>query len=65
MKYAICNETFQSQDWAVTCEAVASSGYQGIEVAPFTLAEDVGDISAHSRRVHAGTARREGLDYRT
>ena len=62
MKYAICNETFQSQDWAETCQAVAESGYQGIEVAPFTLAEDVGTISAHARHVYANTAQRAGLD---
>ncbi len=62
MKYAICNETFQSQDWAETCHAVAALGYQGIEVAPFTLAEDVRDISASARREYANTAKREGLD---
>ena len=62
MKYAICNETFQSQDWAQTCHAVAAYGYQGIEVAPFTLAEDVRDISAAARREYANTAKREGLD---
>lgn len=62
MKYAICNETFQSQDWAETCRAVAESGYQGIEVAPFTLGADVREISLHARRVYADTARREGLE---
>jgi len=62
MKYAICNETFQNQDWTETCHAVAESGYQGIEVAPFTLAEDVGTISAHARRVYANTAQRAGLE---
>ena len=62
MKYAICNETFQTQDWAETCQAVAESGYQGIEVAPFTLAEDVSEIGVHARRVYASTARSEGLE---
>lgn len=62
MKYAICNETFQGMAWPETCHAVASSGYQGIEVAPFTLAANVGDISANARRDCADTARREGLE---
>jgi sugar phosphate isomerase/epimerase len=62
MKYAICNETFQSEDWATTCRMVASLGYQGIEVAPFTLATDVNDICAHERRSYAQTAQREGLE---
>jgi sugar phosphate isomerase/epimerase len=62
MKYAICNETFQNYDWAATCRAVADAGYDGIEVAPFTLADDITTLSAHARRVHADTARRAGLD---
>lgn len=62
MKYAICNETFQNQDWAETCRAVAGFGYAGIEVAPFTLGEDVADISVQARRSYADTARREGLE---
>lgn len=62
MKYAICNETFQGWDWAETCYKVAELGYQGIEVAPFTLAEDARTISPHARNVYARTAQREGLE---
>lgn len=61
MRYAICNETFQDWDWATTCQKVAELGYEGIEVAPFTLAEDVRTISAHARHVYANTAQRAGL----
>ena len=45
MKFAICNETYQGWDFAKTCEHVASCGYDGIEVAPFTLKEDPRDIT--------------------
>lgn len=62
MKYAICNETFQGWDWARTCHQVAELGYQGIEVAPFTLSEDARDISSHARNVYSKTAIREGLE---
>ncbi len=62
MKYAICNETFQNLGWAETCQAVADIGYQGIEIAPFTLAADVAEISSHARNVYAGTAQRAGLE---
>ena len=62
MKFAICNETFQGWDWVDTCHHVAELGYDALEVAPFTLAEDVRDISAHARNVYAATARREGLE---
>lgn len=62
MRYAICNETFQDWDWASTCQAVADSGYQGIEVAPFTLAEDIRTLQSSDRRELAHSALRAGLD---
>ncbi|HZP81203.1 MAG TPA: sugar phosphate isomerase/epimerase family protein [Chthonomonadaceae bacterium] len=62
MRYAICNETFQNWDWADTCHTVAELGYDGIEIAPFTLAEDARTISAHARKVYSDTARRAGLE---
>ena len=44
MKFAICNETYQ--DWSLedTCRQVAETGYDGLEIAPFTLHEDPGHI---------------------
>ena len=62
MKYAICNETFQNWDWASACQKTAELGYQGIEIAPFTLGADVRAISGHARQVFAATARRAGLE---
>lgn len=62
MRYAICNETFQNWDWAETCHKVAELGYDGIEIAPFTLAEDARAISAHARKVYSDTAKRAGLE---
>ena len=61
MQYAICNETYRSWDWATTCHSVAESGYDGIEIAPFTLTADVRSLSAHARHVLANTAHRAGL----
>ncbi len=49
-KYAICNETFKDWGWEQTLELVARVGYDGIEVAPFTLAEQVTDLDAAKRR---------------
>ena len=62
MNYAICNETFQNWSWADTCAKVAELGYDGIEIAPFTLAEDVRILSTHARKVFADTAVRAGLE---
>lgn len=61
MKYAICNETFQNWDWAATCQEVAELGYAGIEIAPFTLAPDIRELSPHARNVFRHTAERANL----
>ncbi len=62
MKYAICNETFQGWDWERICAHVAELGYQGIEIAPFTLDDDVRQIDAQRRVEVAAVARRAGLE---
>lgn len=40
MKFAICNETYQGWSLERTCEHIAQCGYDGVEIAPFTLGED-------------------------
>ena len=50
MRFGICNEIFQG--WKVE-EAIGyarRAGYDAIEIAPFTLANDVTDISKSRRR---------------
>ncbi|HYH63159.1 MAG TPA: sugar phosphate isomerase/epimerase family protein [Urbifossiella sp.] len=49
MKYAICNETFENWDHARVCARAAELGYTGLEVAPFTLAPLITDVSAARR----------------
>lgn len=49
MKYAICNETFEGWDHARVCGRAAELGYTGLEVAPFTLAPLITDVSADRR----------------
>lgn len=62
MKLAICNETFQGWEWEATCRYVAEVGYDGIEVAPFTLAEDARTLDAAARRDIRAAAERAGLE---
>src|SRR5262249_43639447 len=49
MRYAICNETFEGWDHARICRFVASLGYQGVELAPFTLAPRITDVTPARR----------------
>jgi D-psicose/D-tagatose/L-ribulose 3-epimerase len=39
-RFALCNEIFQQAPFSEVCKQVQALGYQGIELAPFTLAED-------------------------
>lgn len=50
MDFAICNEIFQ--DWKVedAIQFAAKAGYDGIEIAPFTIAKYVTDISKQQRK---------------
>ena len=49
MNYAICNETFEGWDHARVCTRVAELGYTGLEVAPFTLASRITDVTSARR----------------
>jgi sugar phosphate isomerase/epimerase len=58
MKFCICNEIFQ--DWKLedTLAYAARIGYQAVEIAPFTLANSVTDISADERgKIRSSAAR--------
>lgn len=62
MRTAICNELFGAWDFARTCDFVARTGYEGIEVAPFTLAPGgVGQLAADARRAIRRQAADAGL----
>src|SRR5438309_1135271 len=50
MRYAICNETFEGWEHPRICQLIASLGYKGLEIAPFTLAGRITDVSADRRR---------------
>jgi sugar phosphate isomerase/epimerase len=61
MRFAICQELFIDWDWERQCRFIASVGYTGIEVAPFTLARRIGDVSGERRRRMRQQAADRGL----
>ncbi len=62
VKFALCNEMFEG--WAVddVFHMAAELGYQGVELAPFTLAETVDGISATRRSEIVRAAETAGVE---
>jgi sugar phosphate isomerase/epimerase len=50
MKFALCNEMFEGRPMVEVCSTAKRLGYDGIELAPFTLAPSAEDISAEQRK---------------
>ena len=50
MKYAICNELFGELDFEKSCLMAAKFGFQGIEIAPFTLFDDPKNVDI--KKIH-------------
>lgn len=57
MKFSVCNEMFQQTPFEDVCRIARDIGYTGVELAPFTFADHVGQLNAgyrsHLRRVAA------------
>ena len=62
MKFAICNETFLDWPFDKAFAFARQCGYTGIEIAPFTIANNVNDISADKRAEVRSQAADAGLE---
>lgn len=62
MKFGTCNEMFEGWDLDRQLAFIAECGYQGVELAPFTLAKQVTDVSPQRRREIALAARHHGVE---
>jgi len=62
-RQSICNEAFEKWPFKDACQAVRKAGYKGIEIAPFTLAEDPAAIPAGARRAYRSIIEGEGLQF--
>lgn len=61
MKFAICQELFEGWDWERQCRFIKEVGYEGIELAPFTLASRITDVSQTQRMEIREMAEANGL----
>ncbi|RYF41217.1 MAG: sugar phosphate isomerase/epimerase, partial [Comamonadaceae bacterium] len=61
LQFALCNEVLQPLTFEQQCRAAAALGYDGLEVAPFTLAQDPMEISDAQAAVFRRMAQDQGL----
>jgi len=61
MRFATCNEQFEGWAFDRVCRFVREVGYDGLEVAPFTLADRITDVSPAERRSLAAQAADNGI----
>lgn len=62
-KQAICNEIYDKRPFPEVCRSIRQIGYDGIEIAHFTLAEKPSDIGAAQRREYRDIIQSEGLGF--
>jgi D-psicose/D-tagatose/L-ribulose 3-epimerase len=62
-RFSMCNEAFEKGTFADACRAIAKAGYSGIEIAPYTLAEDPVSLSSSARAELRGIMAGEGLAF--
>ncbi len=62
MKFAICNELFEGWDFSRVCRFVKDTGYDGLELAPFTLAPTALDVTPAQRAALRRQAEDAGVE---
>ena len=62
MKISICNELFQGWPLEKVFEYAAQLGYDGVEIAPYTLADSVIEISPKRRKAIRRAAEESGIE---
>ena len=58
----MCNEFCEGWAFGQVCELAADAGYDGVEIAPFTLSDSVEDLGPSERADLAETAARHHLE---
>ena len=62
-KYAMCNESMAELSWAQQCRIISEAGYDGVEIAAFTLVkEGVQEITPSGRKKMVSIMKNAGLE---
>lgn len=62
-KLSVCNELYGDTGFAETCRSIKRAGWDGIEIAPFTLMQDATQLPAGRRREVRDIIVSEGLQF--
>lgn len=62
-RLSVCNELFEKTPFAEQCREIKKAGWQGIEIAPFTLQTDATTLPAGRRREIRDIIVSEGLEF--
>lgn len=62
MKIFLCSEVVRELDFAAQCRFVRATGYDGLEIAPFTLADDPAALGAAEIKRFRAVADAEGVE---
>ena len=62
MRFAICNELFENWPFDRVCRVSKEAGYDGLEVAPFTLAPRITDVTRERRALLRRQAADAGIE---
>ena len=63
LRFSMCNEAFEKTEFPGVCRTMRAAGFSGIEIAPFTLSESPGELTAERRRELTGIMHSEGLEF--
>jgi D-psicose/D-tagatose/L-ribulose 3-epimerase len=63
IKTALCNELFGKMNFSESCDLAAAHGYDGIEIAPFTLFGDVTSIEHETVLMIRDSLKNSGLEF--
>ena len=62
-KLSTCNEVFGETDFAEACRSIKRAGWDGIEIAPFTLMKDATRLPVSRRHEVRDIVLSEGLEF--